>query len=51
MNVPGVGAGNWEWRFRPEQMPGGLVERVAALTARTNRVPGAGAKVVESSYL
>jgi len=52
MNVPGVGAGNWEWRFRPEQMPPGLVEQVAGLTAMTNRAPATGNKVVvEASYL
>ncbi len=52
MNVPGVGAGNWTWRFRPEQMPPNMVERLAGMTALTNRVPGAGKPVIaESSYL
>ena len=52
MNVPGVGAGNWTWRFRPDQMPHDMVGRTAALTTATNRVPGAGNKAAaEASYL
>ncbi len=32
MNVPGVGEGNWHWRFRPEQFPHGVIEHLAHLT-------------------
>jgi 4-alpha-glucanotransferase len=39
MNVPGVAAGNWEWRFRPEQFPAGMIERLTEWTVRYNRVP------------
>lgn len=39
MNVPGVAAGNWEWRFRPEQFRAGMIERLTEWTARYNRVP------------
>jgi 4-alpha-glucanotransferase len=39
MNVPGVAAGNWEWRFRPEQFKAGMIERLAEWTVRYNRVP------------
>jgi 4-alpha-glucanotransferase len=39
MNVPGVAAGNWEWRFRPDQFQAGVVEQLAEWTARYNRVP------------
>ena len=39
MNVPGVAAGNWRWRFTPDQFRGGMIERLAEWTARYNRVP------------
>ncbi len=38
MNVPGVAAGNWEWRFRPEQFRAGVIERLGEWTERYNRV-------------
>ncbi len=39
MNVPGVAAGNWEWRFRPDQFRAGVIERLAEWTVKYNRVP------------
>jgi 4-alpha-glucanotransferase len=39
MNTPGVAAGNWEWRFRWEQLAPTAVERLAQLTWQYNRVP------------
>lgn len=38
MNVPGVAAGNWEWRFRPDQFRAGVIERLGEWTERYNRV-------------
>lgn len=38
MNVPGKAAGNWRWRFRWEYFPYGVVERIADLTERFNRL-------------
>jgi 4-alpha-glucanotransferase len=38
MNVPGKADGNWKWRVKWEQFPFGIVERVADLTERFNRV-------------
>ena len=32
MNVPGIPRGNWQWRFRPEQFPSGIIERMGHLT-------------------
>jgi 4-alpha-glucanotransferase len=37
MNVPGVGAGNWSWRFRPDQLTTDLADRLAQLTHDTGR--------------
>ena len=37
MNVPGLAAGNWQWRFRSEQFEPQIVEWMAGLTARYNR--------------
>lgn len=39
MNVPGVGTGNWEWRF--EALPAAAMERLALLTETYGRVPAA----------
>lgn len=39
MNVPGVAAGNWGWRFRPDQFRAGVIERLGEWTVRYNRVP------------
>jgi 4-alpha-glucanotransferase len=39
MNTPGVAAGNWEWRFRWEQLSPSAAERLAQLTWQYNRVP------------
>ena len=41
MNTPGTVAGNWQWRFRPEQFPPGAIEELAELTTMTNRIPNA----------
>jgi 4-alpha-glucanotransferase len=38
MNVPGKPDGNWKWRVRWEYFPFGIVERLADLTERFNRV-------------
>jgi 4-alpha-glucanotransferase len=52
MNVPGVGVGNWEWRFHAGQLSRDAIDRVAGLTAMMNRVPGAGNKATApASYL
>jgi 4-alpha-glucanotransferase len=40
MNTPGTTTGNWQWRFRWEQVPTGLADRVSALTNETGRAPG-----------
>jgi len=37
MNVPGVGAGNWRWRYTSEQLTPALAERLASLTNETGR--------------
>ncbi|MFM9024914.1 MAG: 4-alpha-glucanotransferase [Planctomycetaceae bacterium] len=37
MNVPGREAGNWQWRFRWEQLPSDVEERLARLTRAANR--------------
>jgi 4-alpha-glucanotransferase len=39
MNRPGVGAGNWRWRFLPLQFTGELVQRLAGYTQLYNRLP------------
>lgn len=39
MNVPGVAAGNWRWRMRPEHLRPDWVERLAKLTVQYNRMP------------
>ncbi len=37
MNVPGIARGNWHWRVRADQFPGGIVERMAYLTGLYGR--------------
>lgn len=37
MNIPGVEAGNWRWRFRWEQVSDDLVARMAEIVRRTHR--------------
>jgi 4-alpha-glucanotransferase len=37
MNFPGHPQGNWSWRFLPEQVHPGILERLAALTALYGR--------------
>ena len=32
MNYPGRPEGNWCWRFKPEQLNGGILDRIAELT-------------------
>jgi 4-alpha-glucanotransferase len=39
MNTPGRPTGNWRWRVRPDDIKPGLVERLAAMTERYNRLP------------
>jgi len=41
MNTPGVAAGNWGWRFRPEQFQQGMIERLGEWTERYRRTPEA----------
>ena len=37
MNVPGRGSGNWQWRFRWEDLTSEAIERLAELTERYGR--------------
>ncbi len=37
MNTPGTASGQWEWRYRPEQMPPGRLKWMRELTARCAR--------------
>lgn len=39
MNVPGKADGNWKWRVKWDYFPYGIVERIADLTERFNRIP------------
>jgi len=39
MNKPGIAAGNWGWRFKPDQFPPGVIERIGEWTERYRRVP------------
>ena len=39
MNKPGIGAGNWRWRFRLDQFRPEVIHRLAELTTLYNRVP------------
>jgi 4-alpha-glucanotransferase len=39
MNVPGVAAGNWRWRFRREALTPAVAERLFRLTETYERVP------------
>ena len=38
MNVPGIPRGNWQWRVRADQFPGGIIERMAYLTGLYGRL-------------
>ena len=38
MNTPGQAAGNWSWRYRPEELKPEIAERLARLTATYGRV-------------
>ncbi len=38
MNVPGTPRGNWQWRVRADQFPGGVLERMAYLTGLYGRL-------------
>jgi len=45
MNVPGLGVGNWTWRFTWDQLEPGRTEWLRALAVETDRLPAAtGAK-------
>jgi 4-alpha-glucanotransferase len=37
MNTPGTSIGNWSWRFRWEQVPDTLAQRLAALVRMYGR--------------
>ena len=37
MNVPGIPRGNWQWRVRAEQFPGGVLEHMAYVTGLYGR--------------
>ncbi len=37
MNLPGTEQGNWQWRYSPAELTGGLAHRLAELTASANR--------------
>ncbi|MFO0903897.1 MAG: 4-alpha-glucanotransferase [Pirellulales bacterium] len=37
MNVPGVGAGNWRWRYTADQLAPALAEHLASVTAEVGR--------------
>ncbi len=37
MNTPGTTEGNWSWRFRNEQVPADLAQRIRALLEQTGR--------------
>jgi len=39
MNTPGTREGNWQWRFRWEQVPEGLAQRIRGLLAQHGRLP------------
>lgn len=40
MNTPGTTTGNWQWRFRRDQVPADLAGRIRALSEETGRAPG-----------
>jgi 4-alpha-glucanotransferase len=40
MNVPGTQAGNWGWRYRPEQLRDELADRLRSLTEESRRDGG-----------
>ncbi len=40
MNTPGTVEGNWRWRFRWEQVPEALPQRIRTLLADNNRLAG-----------
>ncbi len=42
MNLPGTAWGNWQWRFRCEQVTKEIQRRLRDLTASTQRLPRAG---------
>ena len=37
MNLPGTAEGNWSWRFRWDQVPEGLADRLRDLVNKTDR--------------
>ncbi len=39
MNLPGTEEGNWQWRYSPAELTGGLAHRLAELTGSANRRP------------
>ncbi len=39
MNFPGRPAGNWQWRYRPEQLTDAIANRLADITALYGRTP------------
>ena len=47
MNRPGVGTGNWRWRFRIDQFHPGVIDRLGQLTAIFNRDPALRKKIQE----
>jgi 4-alpha-glucanotransferase len=40
MNVPGIAAGNWGWRFTPDQLRPGIIDRLSEMTAIYSRWNG-----------
>jgi 4-alpha-glucanotransferase len=48
MNTPGAGEGNWGWRFRWDDLPGDLSNRLLELARLYGRLPDAGP--VDTAY-
>jgi 4-alpha-glucanotransferase len=42
MNVPGMGEGNWAWRFTWDQLEDGRAEWLLGLARDSGRAPGHG---------
>ena len=41
MNLPGTEEGNWQWRYSPAELTGGLAQRLAELTSSSHRARSA----------
>ena len=39
MNTPGTTEGNWQWRFRHDQVPGSLQRRIHEMLEFYDRLP------------